>query len=602
MATPGFGATAPADIAPSSDAVSASYAMAFGLTRARSYGLAETAWRNFLSQYPDHPLAGSAQYFLGETFFGRNDFSHAALAYETGLEKYPQSDVAPQTLLKLGISLGRTGETASACAAFARLDRQFPKASGVIREREMVERQQYHCPEALAVPTPAVAAPAIAAPAIVTPAVAAPAVAAPAIVTPAVAAPAVAAPAITSGARAPSEETPAKLAGVGVAPAPAAVGVTPAPAVVESPRSATPPGGSVPDRSGMPDKVAEVEPAPPAQPLTPVERKALSGLDAERAAAKAALYVTPPPSAPPHRASAKAESAPHAAGSSPEAIKAAQILLAALSYDAGPVNGQPGTKLSDAVRAFEKRNQMRPDGEVSDQLLQRLSAAVAAHKTAAPVAPVVPIAAPVRAIAGTGFIVSRSGFVVTSNHLVAECKEIRGRSLAVESTEMSLVAADARNDLALLRLKLQTDAGVTPVSFRDGRGPRHGDGIVVTGLSLGDDGSSDFYLTAGIVSALSGRDDSGAFKVSVPISAESGSAPVFDTSGHVVAILGDGTQSKTGGDATVRAGLAVRATIARNFLEAHNVDYDSAPATRELKATEIGDAAKEAVVLVECRR
>ncbi len=569
------------------DAASTGYATAFGLMRAGSFGLAETAWRNFLRQYPDHPLAASAQYFLGETFFGRSDFSRAAIAYAAGIEKYPRSDVAPQTLLKLGIALGRTGETVSACDAFARLDRQFPEASGVVQERAMVERRQYHCPDTSVAQTPAAQTPAVEAPTVEAPTAPIPAVAA---------------------ARAPSEETPVKLAAV-AAPATAtavksAVPPTettqPPSAPALSPPSATPPGGSVPDRSAMPDKAAELEPAPPAQPLTPVERKALTGLDAERAAAKAALYVTPPPAAT-HRASAKAENASHAASSSPEAIKAAQILLAALSYDAGPVDGQPGAKLHESVRTFEKRNGMRPDGEVSDQLLQRLSAAVAARKAPAPAAPTA--ATPARLAAGTGFIVSRSGFVVTSSHLVAGCKEIRARSLGADDTEASLVALDARNDLALLRLKSQTDASVAAVSFRDGRGPRHGDGVVVTGLSLGDDGSSNFYLMTGIVNALSGgRDDSGIFKVSAPISADSGSTPVFDTSGHVVAILSDGLSGNAAGDATTRTGLALRATIARNFLDAHNVDYDSAPATSELKASEIGNAAKEVVVLVECRR
>src|SRR6266404_754418 len=131
----------------SGDAALSNYEMAFGLTRAGSFGLAETAWRNFLTQYPDHPLAGNAQYFLGETFYGRNDYARAAIAYGIGVERYPQSDVAPQTLLKLGIALGRAGETGHACDALARLDRQFPRVSGVVKERALVERRQYQCAE-----------------------------------------------------------------------------------------------------------------------------------------------------------------------------------------------------------------------------------------------------------------------------------------------------------------------------------------------------------------------------------------------------------------------------------------------------------------------
>jgi S1-C subfamily serine protease len=355
----------------------------------------------------------------------------------------------------------------------------------------------------------------------------------------------------------------------------------------------------VPDRSGAPESVATVEPAPPAQPVAPVDVKPLSGVDAERAAAKADLFVTPPPSVTATRAPRMPlprESA-HGATSS-DSIRTAQTLLAALDYDPGPVDGQPSAKLREAVRTFERRNDLRPDGEVSDRLLQRLSAAIVTRKAAAatPAAPT-----PARALTGTGFVVSKSGFVITSYHLVAECKEIRIRSLASESVAAPIVASDSHNDLALLRLKSAAGAAV---SFRDGHGPRHGEGVVVTGLSLGDEGSSDFYLTTGIINALSGgRDDNGVLKISAPISAESGGAPVFDTTGHVIAIIGGTTPGKAAGGGAAQSGsLALRATIARNFLDAHNVDYESAATGSELKAADIGDAAKDVVVLVECRR
>src|SRR5882724_5296858 len=129
------------------DPAQASYDAAFGLTRARSFDQAELAWQNFLKQYPDHPLDGSAQYFLGETYFGRNDFQRAAAAFAAGIEKYPRGDLALETELKLGIALGRAGQVGPACNAFLRLERDFPTASGVVRERALVERRHYQCPE-----------------------------------------------------------------------------------------------------------------------------------------------------------------------------------------------------------------------------------------------------------------------------------------------------------------------------------------------------------------------------------------------------------------------------------------------------------------------
>jgi hypothetical protein len=175
------------------------------------------------------------------------------------------------------------------------------------------------------------------------------------------------------------------------------------------------------------------------------------------------------------------------------------------------------------------------------------------------------------------------------------------RSAGSDGVATPLVASDPHADLALLRLALPTDAAV---KFHDGRGPRQGDGVVVTGLSPGTSGSSDFYLTSGVISALSGaRNDNGVLKLSVPVKAEHGGAPVFDKTGEVIGILAGATPSRVAASATPPdGGVALRATIARNFLDAHDVDYESGNSATELKAADIGELAKGVVVLVECRR
>jgi tol-pal system protein YbgF len=532
----------PAQAALTTDPAQSGYDAAVGLTRARSYEQAEFAWLNFLRQYPSSPLDGNAQYFLGETYYGRNDYRHAAAAYAAGIEKYPRGDMAAETLLKLGISLGRSGDHSSACEAFSRLDRDFPGTAGVVRERSLVEKRQYHCTDA------------------------------------------------------PSQAT--------VAPGDGAAQASVIPVTVPGPDAAAPASPSAAAPAPMPEaapaKIASLEPrgsdgepAPPAVPTIPVERKKLSDIDAERAAARAELVVTPPPVA------GKSGRRPvvTASAASTDTIKTAQNLLIALNYDVGPADGQAGPKLHDAISAFETKSGMRSDGEVSDQLLQHLSAALAVphNKKPAPEAPQSRVVG-----AGTGFVVSKSGFVVTSYHLVEQCGEIRVRSPGSDGAVTPLVASDARDDLALLRLALPA---ATAVTFREGRGPHQGDGIVVTGLSPNQADSSEFYLTSGVISALGGgaKNDNGVLKLSVLINSERGSAPVFDRTGQVVGILAGGAPAK-GAASNADSGVALRSTIARNFLDAHDVDYESGQSVTELKASEIGEQAKGAVVLVECRR
>jgi tol-pal system protein YbgF len=121
------------------------YNYAFGLLRRADYPGAEQALRSFIQRYPNDPLAGNAQYWLGETYFVRKDYENAATAFAVGYQKYPKSGKAADNLLKLGMALGSLGKKSEACAAFSRLDRDFPTAPGNIKEREATGRQQFGC-------------------------------------------------------------------------------------------------------------------------------------------------------------------------------------------------------------------------------------------------------------------------------------------------------------------------------------------------------------------------------------------------------------------------------------------------------------------------
>lgn len=110
----------------------------------RQFGDAEAGFRTFLQKYPDHALAGNAQYWLGETFYAQSDFRQAAQAFLQGFKKYPDGRRAPDSLLKLGISLNRLGQTQQACSAFATVDANYPKAVDA-RRRAQAEAKRANC-------------------------------------------------------------------------------------------------------------------------------------------------------------------------------------------------------------------------------------------------------------------------------------------------------------------------------------------------------------------------------------------------------------------------------------------------------------------------
>jgi tol-pal system protein YbgF len=121
------------------------YQYAFDLLRQNKYTDAEQALSTFVEQNPDHPLAGNANYWLGETYYVRQDYENAALTFAEGSQRYPKSGKAPDALLKLGMSLAALGETADACQAFAELAARYPNASSSVKQRSAKEQAKNGC-------------------------------------------------------------------------------------------------------------------------------------------------------------------------------------------------------------------------------------------------------------------------------------------------------------------------------------------------------------------------------------------------------------------------------------------------------------------------
>ena len=121
------------------------YNSAFGLLKQADYSAAEEAFRTFLAQHPRDALAGSAQYWLGETYYERGLYGDAASAFAEGYKNYPKGAKAADDLLKLGMSLARANQKQNACVAFAQLDRDFPQPGAAIRERAIAEKKRSGC-------------------------------------------------------------------------------------------------------------------------------------------------------------------------------------------------------------------------------------------------------------------------------------------------------------------------------------------------------------------------------------------------------------------------------------------------------------------------
>ena len=108
------------------------------------YVEAESGFKDFLSKYPDHNLAGSAQFKLGETYFAQQRYREAAQNYLAGYKQFPKSRRAPDSLMKLGLALNKMGENQQGCAALNSVGDEYPNAVEV-KKRAQAEAKRAGC-------------------------------------------------------------------------------------------------------------------------------------------------------------------------------------------------------------------------------------------------------------------------------------------------------------------------------------------------------------------------------------------------------------------------------------------------------------------------
>jgi tol-pal system protein YbgF len=95
----------------------ANYQAAFDLLKDAKYPEAINAFQQYLTSFPNGPLADNAQYWLGEAHYVSKQYSDALRDFQTVIDKYPESRKIPDALLKIGYcnyELKNWGEARSA--------------------------------------------------------------------------------------------------------------------------------------------------------------------------------------------------------------------------------------------------------------------------------------------------------------------------------------------------------------------------------------------------------------------------------------------------------------------------------------------------------
>jgi S1-C subfamily serine protease len=167
---------------------------------------------------------------------------------------------------------------------------------------------------------------------------------------------------------------------------------------------------------------------------------------------------------------------------------------------------------------------------------------------------------------GSGFIIDTSGHLLTNYHVVDGAEEIKVIFGEGDSYDATVVGADPRNDVALLKVDAPADL-LVPVELGTSSNLMVGQRAIAIGNPFGQFGRT---LTTGVISALgrtleedNGRTISGVIQTDAAINRGNSGGPLLDSSGRVIGIT-SAIFSPTGSNAGV--GFAIPVDIIRRLL------------------------------------
>jgi len=99
------------------------------------YAEARDHFTAFIKNNPDDKMIPNAYYWMGESYHAEGNYRKSGEMFLKGFQDYPDSPKAPDSLLKLGLSLQSAKQNKQACLSFDELLRRYPQASPAILQR-----------------------------------------------------------------------------------------------------------------------------------------------------------------------------------------------------------------------------------------------------------------------------------------------------------------------------------------------------------------------------------------------------------------------------------------------------------------------------------
>lgn len=134
-----------APVAATSESPRDQYNNAFRLMNQNQYDEAARSFTSFIKANPNDALVGNAYYWLGETYYIRNDYKKATDQFRLGFEAMPKGPKAADNLLKLGMSLSRDDKKKEACVVLSQVMNKYKSIAANTAAKAESEHKRIQC-------------------------------------------------------------------------------------------------------------------------------------------------------------------------------------------------------------------------------------------------------------------------------------------------------------------------------------------------------------------------------------------------------------------------------------------------------------------------
>jgi S1-C subfamily serine protease len=181
---------------------------------------------------------------------------------------------------------------------------------------------------------------------------------------------------------------------------------------------------------------------------------------------------------------------------------------------------------------------------------------------------------------GSGFFLTTDGVIATNAHVVENAESIKiqiSNEIGNFEYNAKVLLMDSKNDVALLKIEDENFKGLSEIPYSLIEKAEIGEKAFTIGYPLNDVMGTNYKVTDGIISSVSGIDDDMRYyQISVPLQPGNSGGPLFNSKGDIIGITSARLNSKAVGTEVENVNYAIKISYLLNL-------YNMLPNSEELK-------------------